>query len=152
MMTNVSHLLSDSGPHALCPVQQCPAFRCSAQPSNVFSVLSELQGKGPEDGVWVYGMFLDGARWDKSNHKLAEARPKKLFNDMAYCHLKPAKNTDVDLTGKYTCPCYKTSERKGVLSTTGLSTNFVIAIGVESDQAADHWIRRGLAMLLSLDD
>jgi len=97
-------------------------------------------------------MYLDGARWDKSNHKLAEARPKKLFNDMAYCHFMPAKQTDVNTTGKYLCPCYKTSDRRGVLSTTGLSTNFVIGVLVDTDLAEDHWIRRGLAMLLSLDD
>jgi len=120
-----------------------------------FEVLKDKpphDGKGPEDGVWVYGMYLDGARWDKSNHKLAEARPKKLFNDMAYCHFMPAKQTDVNTTGKYLCPCYKTSDRRGVLSTTGLSTNFVIGVLVDTDLAEDHWIRRGLAMLLSLDD
>jgi len=120
-----------------------------------FEVLKEKpphDGKGPEDGVWCYGMYLDGARWDKSNHKLAEARPKKLFNDMAYCHFKPAKAVDVDGSDRYLCPCYKTSDRRGVLSTTGLSTNFVIGILVDTDLSDDHWIRRGLAMLLSLDD
>jgi dynein heavy chain len=106
----------------------------------------------PEDGVHVYGLYLDGARWDVPSQKLAEMEPKKLFSDMAYMHYVPMRLADIDNSGKYTCPIYKTSVRQGKLSTTGHSTNFVLAIQVPSDQDEDHWIRRGLALLTQLDD
>ena len=52
----------------------------------------------------------------------------------------------------YDCPCYKTSLRAGTLSTTGHSTNFIRMFELPSSISSDHWVRRGVAMLIMLNE
>lgn len=51
----------------------------------------------------------------------------------------------------YVCPMYKTAERRGILSTTGHSTNFVLDVRVPSAHHASHWTKRGVAFVQTLD-
>ena len=118
----------------------------------VLKTETDTKGKGAADGVHCYGLYLDGAKWDAEKHELAEAEAKKLFSTMAFIWFKPAKKEDIDSKGTYSCPVYKTSDRRGMLSTTGHSTNFVVACSIPTSKTQDHWTLRGLAMLTQLDD
>jgi len=105
-----------------------------------------------EDGCYIDGLFFDGAGWNKADNVLAEQDPKVLFVPVPVLHFQPVESKKIALTEKdYRCPIYKTSERKGTLSTTGHSTNFVLDIVIPSSVHADHWILRGVACLTSLD-
>lgn len=109
-----------------------------------------LAGNKPEDGAFIYGLFVDGARWDSPKAILVDSLPKQLFSDAPVIWLKPSKTKELSEYAHYTCPVYKTSERRGMLSTTGASTNFVMMIRVPSDRTEDFWIAAGIAMLCSL--
>jgi dynein heavy chain len=108
--------------------------------------------KKPEDGVYCFGMFLDGAAWSAEKKSLTESEPKVLYAPCPGVHMIPRKIEDFDLYSNYSCPLYKTADRRGILSTTGHSTNFVMNIRLPSERDADHWIRRGACLLLSLKD
>jgi len=108
-----------------------------------------------EDGAFIYGLFLEGAGWDASNCLLVESRPKELFVGVPAIHMLPKKDAEVDMGRHfYECPVYKTSERRGMLSTTGHSTNFVMMVFLmmRPTETSKHWVKRGVAMLTQLDD
>ncbi|MGH0189467.1 UNVERIFIED_CONTAM: hypothetical protein FKN15_035538, partial [Acipenser sinensis] len=112
--------------------------------------LSQLTER-PESGCYIHGLFMEGARWDPGSFQLAESRPKELYTEMAVIWLIPVPNRKAPTSGVYVCPIYKTLTRAGTLSTTGHSTNYVIAVELPSEQSQQHWIKRGVALICALD-
>lgn len=110
---------------------------------------TDIQEK-PEDGCYVYGIYLEGARWDNKKHQITQPKPKELFSDLPLLHLLPVPNKEVASEGIYKCPLYKVVSRAGTLSTTGHSTNFVMEIDLPTKEKEDLWIRAGLAAFLAL--
>merc|ERR1719409_1850011 len=103
----------------------------------------------PEDGVYIYGIFLEGARWSSSTHQIDDSKPKQLFTDLPALWFCPIKNRVPNVLD-YRCPCYKVVSRKGTLLTTGHSTNFVLYIELKTDQLVNKWIKAGMAAFLAL--
>eukprot|EP00727_Mastigamoeba_balamuthi_P012891 m51a1_g8224 putative dynein heavy chain axonemal (4742) ;mRNA; r:111319-133683 len=106
--------------------------------------------KGPDDGVYIYGLFIEGARYDPTRRVLAESQPRKLYQPLPVMWLKPVQNRVVPETGVYRCPVYKTLTRAGLLSSTGYSTNMVVTIELPTEQPESHWIKRGVASFCTL--
>lgn len=102
----------------------------------------------------MYGLFLEGCRWDPDGAVLEESHPKVLFVKMPHIWLKPLQLSDMRPKHTYVCPLYKTLARFGTLSTTGHSTNFVTNINLPMKQmhTEDHWIKRGVALITQLND
>lgn len=67
----------------------------------------------PNVGCYIHGLFLEGARWDAAEGKLAESRPKELYTEMAVIWLLPIPNRKPPESGSYLCPIYKTLTRAG---------------------------------------
>lgn len=68
-----------------------------------------------EDGVYVNGLFIEGARWNWETHLLDESEPKILFTPLPTFLLKPNRMSDISPPPHYLCPVYKTSARRGML-------------------------------------
>lgn len=107
--------------------------------------------RGPADGCYISGLFLEGARFDVKAMVLRESEPKVLYTKMNIIWLLPQVDRAEPSTGVYKCPVYKTLTRSGTLSTTGHSTNFVMPIELPSDKTQRHWIKRGVALICALD-
>ena len=115
-----------------------------------------------EEGVYVYGPFCEVCRWNPDSKLLDESEPKVLFSPMPVMHFKPREQPATPcvwreeqwrgVDGYYVCPLYNTAARRGVLATTGHSSNFVCPIVIPSDKPQSHWIKRGSALLMQLSD
>eukprot|EP00924_Labyrinthula_sp_SR-Ha-C_P002719 maker-scaffold_13-snap-gene-5.1-mRNA-1 protein AED:0.01 eAED:0.01 QI:0/0/0/1/0.66/0.42/7/0/4146 len=103
------------------------------------------------DGVVVYGMFMEGARYDSELGTIAQSNHGEMQTPLPPIHMWPEVQHLPDKK-KYLCPVYKTSERKGVLSTTGMSTNFVVALELNTNVNPSVWVLTGCAALLNLDE
>eukprot|EP00983_Pelagomonas_calceolata_P107859 1159394-Pelagomonas_calceolata.AAC.4 len=98
--------------------------------------------------------------WTSSTHPLpvhslnalALGDVQVLFVPAPCIRLKPKMADQLSTTNHYNCPLYRTAERRGTLATTGHSTNFVMFVKMPTDQAASHWIMRGVALLSALSD
>jgi dynein heavy chain len=104
----------------------------------------------PELGCYVYGMFLEGARWNYTTHKMDYSRNRELYTDVPLIHMVPVQDRKVPEKGVYSCPLYKVLSRQGSLSTTGHSTNFVLFVELTSDIDESVWTKAGVAMFLAL--
>ncbi|KAL5010677.1 hypothetical protein ScPMuIL_012982 [Solemya velum] len=107
--------------------------------NEVTRLVKEDIHSGPNEGVYVYGLFLDGAGWDRRNARLIEPTPKVLYTLIPVAHVfatnmeKPKSNT------LYECPVYKKPRR------TDLTYIFPLLLKTNKDPA--HWILRGVGLL-----
>ncbi|VUZ52829.1 unnamed protein product, partial [Hymenolepis diminuta] len=136
--------------HAI-PIDQL-IFDFEVQPTQIINT-------PPKEGTYVNGLFTDGFRWDYEKMKLGDQLPKVLNEVFPVIHLQPVPKAESKMENRegkdgyfYMCPVYKTSERRGVLSTTGHSTNFVLPVYLPSEQHDSFWIKRGAALLCQLDN
>jgi dynein heavy chain len=119
--------------------------------SFAFKVMSQKDIKErPKDGVLISGLFIEGASWDRERGVLADPRPKELFQEVPPILLIPVGDRKIPDSGVYNCPVYKVGTRRGVLSTTGHSTNYVLTVELPTDKPQSFWIKRGVAMICSL--
>ncbi|XP_073486924.1 dynein axonemal heavy chain 5-like [Aquarana catesbeiana] len=95
-------------------------------------------------GVYIYGLFLDGAGWDRRNTKLMEAQPKVLFTNLPVVHVYAVStNGPADpkkqLTNLYSCPVYKKPRRTDL--------TYIFSLYLKTVYVPDHWTMRGVALL-----
>ena len=114
-------------------------------------VAAESIADGPEDGVYIQGLYLEEARFDREKWLVAESEPGRMYDLLPVIHFKPAVGHK-QAPDTYACPVYKTAVRKGVLSTTSMSTNFLVAIELPMDRPEQKWILAGVAALCNLTD
>lgn len=104
----------------------------------------------PNDGIYIHGLFLEAGKWDKFRGGVIDADVGTLTTIFPVLWLKPSEK--VEIGDRYEAPLYKTQVRAGALSTTGQSTNFVMAVLLKSKKPPSFWILRGTALVTLLTE
>ncbi len=94
---------------------------------------------------------MDGARWDRTDNMIDDQLPGEMYSAMPVILFKPVENYNSN-PEDYQCPIYKTSVRAGVLSTTGQSTNYILAVDLPTKEQPNYWTLKGTALLCQLND
>ena len=105
----------------------------------------------PESGVYIYGIYIEGAKWNYDAKNLVDPQPKELYSKMPTIWFKPTE-AKKEVQGKYLSPLYKTLTRSGTLTTTGHSSNFIMFVEIPTNENQEKWIKGGVACFLSLKD
>ena len=115
--------------------------------NDVTKMMKEDVSSSPAEGVYVHGLFLDGAGWDRRNCRLTEPLPKVLFTALPVVHIfavnsasqvKDSKDNK-DLLKFYECPVYKKPRRTDL--------TYIFCLNLKTSQHRDDWILRGVALL-----
>jgi hypothetical protein len=74
-----------------------------------FDILQEDNdmAQKPDDGAYVKGLFLEGARWNTTTRFLDESLPKILFDVLPIIWLRPGVIEKFATVNTYSCPVYK---------------------------------------------
>jgi len=98
----------------------------------------------PAEGVYVKGLFLDGAGWDRKNALLVESSPKVLNVPLPVVHVFAINSMTVKPASlakdMYSCPVYKKPCRTDLT----FITTLYLKVG---EQNESFWCMRGVALL-----
>ncbi|KAH9641787.1 hypothetical protein HF086_003913 [Spodoptera exigua] len=101
----------------------------------------EVKTPAPE-GVFVHGLYLDGAGWDRRNMRLCESTLKIVYTALPVVHIYAINSTAPKDHKLYQCPVYKKPLRTDL--------TFITPLWLPTIKNSDHWILRGVAMLCDI--
>ncbi|EFN74803.1 Dynein heavy chain 8, axonemal [Camponotus floridanus] len=107
--------------------------------NEVLRNLAEEIKAPPPEGVYVYGLFLEGAGWDRRNSRLCESANKVIYVLMPVIHIFVLHNVPDKSPKLYQCPVYKKPQRTYVL--------LITPLWLQTIKSPDYWILRGVALL-----
>jgi len=119
---------------------------------NTFEVLKQERDDikaGPAEGIYIYGLSLDGARWDKGRNALTDSEPKVRFAGLPVLWI--SATGEKRKAGKelfYVCPIYTCPARAA--HGTQLR-NFISEAELRSEDPVNKWTLRAVCLLTTTD-
>ncbi|KAM6948829.1 LOW QUALITY PROTEIN: dynein axonemal heavy chain 11-like [Aplochiton taeniatus] len=93
------------------------------------------------EGAYIYGLYMEGARWDIQGGVIAEARLKELTPAMPVISVRAVPNDRQETRHTYECPLYKTKLR---------GPTYVWTFSLKTRESPAKWVLAGVALLLSV--
>jgi len=98
------------------------------------------------EGVFVYGLFLDGCAWHGKENRLVDSEPKKLNVPLPVLYVTgvQAKDKKKDaILSTYFAPTYRMKKRTGQF--------YIDKFELRTEDPITKWIVRGVALLCTID-
>ena len=103
----------------------------------------------PAEGIYIHGLFLDGAAWSRQEGNLVESQPKTLFVPLPILYVTGNSRKDEEKSkreifgtiGPYECPVYKYASR------TDRYFIFFTNLKCTVEKYPNKWALRGVALL-----
>ena len=113
------------------------------------SSIRELQQQSqiPNEGILIRGLYLEGAKWSKKSNTLIRQKPLELISNLPIIHFLPIEKNKKDIKGLFSAPTY-------IYPIRGIKNNyqsFILSIDLPTEEPSENWIKRGTAILLSLE-
>ncbi|KAK7945776.1 hypothetical protein WMY93_001504 [Mugilogobius chulae] len=93
------------------------------------------------EGAYIYGLYMEGARWDTQAGVITEARLKELTPAMPVISVRAVPNDRHETRNIYECPLYKTKIR---------GPTHVWTFSLKTRERPAKWVLAGVALLLSV--
>ena len=107
----------------------------------------------PAEGAYIYGLWMEGAGWDRHGCQLQESEPKTLYVQLPI--LLCSANHKIEearirkemygVQGPYDCPCYKYRAR------TDRYFIFLVTLKCTPEKNPAFWTLRGTALSCNTD-
>lgn len=107
----------------------------------------------PQEGIYVHGLFLEGATWSKGEGNVTESEPKVLYTPLPVLYVTAnhyreeakVRREVYGAIGPYECPCYKYRTR------TDRYLIFSVTLKATDAKPPAFWTLRGLSLLCNTD-
>jgi len=93
------------------------------------------------EGHHVYGLMMEGGRWDIAGASIEESKMKELYPRMPVVTIRSLPLAKIDRKDQYECPVYKTQQR---------GPGFVVGLFLKTKVPARKWVIAGVGLLLDV--
>ncbi|KAG7199558.1 hypothetical protein KM043_014169 [Ampulex compressa] len=100
----------------------------------------------PDQGCYVNGLYLEGARWDAEEHCLKRSHPKILMEELPILTIIPIASHRLKLQNTFKTPVYTTSDRRNAMG-----VGMVFEANLATPEHHSHWVLMGVCLVLNTD-
>merc|ERR1712070_233841 len=93
-----------------------------------------------DDGMYIHGLYMEGARWDTKKGAITDSLPKELHPEMPVLRVRGVVHGTYEMDGIFVCPIYITSMR---------GPTFVFKATLKSEDPLNKWIMAGVCLLMN---
>ncbi|CAL7939586.1 unnamed protein product [Xylocopa violacea] len=100
----------------------------------------------PDQGCYVSGLYLEGARWDLEEQCLNRSYPKILVEELPVLVIIPVEAHRLRLQNTFATPVYTTSNRRNAMG-----VGLVFEANLATTEHISHWVLQGVCLILNTD-